>query len=164
MEFRTKKELLEYLGKNVNDNKLVDRMISRNEVYRKDWVYIIVDKDLIISELNNNIQSLEWEIERLKKEKADLFMKYMEKGEEKKSEYNPSSKWIPAEHKDHLFYIYDRLMMREEVINNIIQSFYNKNSGNFDWDWARDEIYKRFGYIEDPDEKDELNFISWMRE
>jgi hypothetical protein len=35
-EFRTKKGLLEYLGKKGNDNKLVDRMIARGEVKKED--------------------------------------------------------------------------------------------------------------------------------
>lgn len=39
MRFKTKKELLEHLGKNVNDRKLVDRMMSKGEVVMVDWEY-----------------------------------------------------------------------------------------------------------------------------
>ena len=52
MQFETKRALLTYLGKNPNDNKLVDRMIKRWEVYREDWMYhLITDKRSLIDEL-----------------------------------------------------------------------------------------------------------------
>lgn len=59
MEFETKKALLEYLGKNPNDNKLVDRMILRGDVVVRDWMFILVDKDSIIEELKERIKELE---------------------------------------------------------------------------------------------------------
>lgn len=34
--FQSKKEVLEYLGKSPKDTRLVDRMISRNEIRRVD--------------------------------------------------------------------------------------------------------------------------------
>lgn len=43
MRFRTKKEVLEYLGKNTNDRKLVDRMITRWEIIMTNWEYELVD-------------------------------------------------------------------------------------------------------------------------
>lgn len=36
MQFETKKALLEYLGKNPDDRKLVDRMMLRGDVYKED--------------------------------------------------------------------------------------------------------------------------------
>ena len=36
MKFRTKKELLQYLGKNENDRKLVDRMMIKGIVHLVD--------------------------------------------------------------------------------------------------------------------------------
>lgn len=56
MEFRTKKELLEYLGKKGNDNKLVDRMMMRGEVEKKDWVYMLVEKGAVIEELTKELE------------------------------------------------------------------------------------------------------------
>ena len=35
MEFRTQRELLEYLGKNENDRNLVQRLIIKGEVVRE---------------------------------------------------------------------------------------------------------------------------------
>lgn len=59
MGFETKKALLEYLGKNVNDNKLVDRLILRGEVEVRDGLYYVVDKDEEIKELKEKIIFLE---------------------------------------------------------------------------------------------------------
>lgn len=58
MLFSTKKELLEYRGKNGNDNKLVDRWILRGEVVMEDGMFRLVDKDAIIEELKNEIKNL----------------------------------------------------------------------------------------------------------
>ena len=43
MEFGTQRELLEYLGKHPDDRKLVQRMIKRGEVFKKDGVYYLVE-------------------------------------------------------------------------------------------------------------------------
>lgn len=57
MEFRTQRELLEYLGKNPNDRNLVSRMRKRWDVRKECWVYILTKKDELI-----------WEIEKWKEE------------------------------------------------------------------------------------------------
>ena len=44
MEFETQRALLQYLGKNPEDRKLVQRMMSRWEVYKKDGIYYLVDE------------------------------------------------------------------------------------------------------------------------
>lgn len=59
MEFTTQAELLEHLGKNPNDRSLVQRMIARWEVVKEWWMYVIVDKDVIIRELMERIKELE---------------------------------------------------------------------------------------------------------
>lgn len=51
MQFETQRQILEYLGKNPNDRSLVQRMILRWEVYKEDWMYILVtNKNTIIEE------------------------------------------------------------------------------------------------------------------
>ena len=40
--FDSQRSLLEYLGKNVNDRSLIQRMIQRWEVYKEDWGYYLV--------------------------------------------------------------------------------------------------------------------------
>lgn len=61
--FETKKALLEYLGKDVNDRKLVDRMIHDGRACVKDGMYYLTSKDEIIREL-------EEEVKRLKKSES----------------------------------------------------------------------------------------------
>ena len=54
MKFRTKKELLLYLGKNENDRKLIDRMMLRGEVCMENGMYILIDsKKELIEEVKN---------------------------------------------------------------------------------------------------------------
>lgn len=66
MEFYTQKELLEYLGKNPNDRSLVQRMMIRGDVIKRDGVYILMDKDKIITELEREVRELRDEIATFK--------------------------------------------------------------------------------------------------
>lgn len=72
MEFYTQRELLEYLGKNPNDRSLVQRMMIRGEILKRDWVYILLDKDRIITELEREVKELRNEIATIKEENWDL--------------------------------------------------------------------------------------------
>ena len=65
IKFRTKKELLKYLGKNEGDNKLIDRMMLRDEVRRENGMYILVDRDMEIDELKKEIKNLNEKVEEL---------------------------------------------------------------------------------------------------
>ena len=59
MRFRTKKELLEHLGKNSSDNKLVDRLIAKGTVEKISWGYELKDQE-------------NEEVEKLKKKVVEL--------------------------------------------------------------------------------------------
>lgn len=70
MEFRTKKALLEYLGKDGNDNKLVDRMIVRGEVIKRNRIYVyesledkIMEKEKEIKNLTEKVEQLEYQLD-----------------------------------------------------------------------------------------------------
>ena len=69
MQFTTKRELLERLGKNPDDRKLVDRMIRRWEVYKRDGFYYLVDgyKKRDAWRLYDEIRELREEVNELKK-------------------------------------------------------------------------------------------------
>ena len=64
--FQSKKEILEYLGKNAKDTRLLDRMIKRGEVEKTDEWYKLVQKG------NEELEKLRAENEELKKKVADL--------------------------------------------------------------------------------------------
>lgn len=55
MEFRTKKELLEYLGKDTKDVRLVDRMMKRGEIKKEWFMYIYESKEI---ELEKEVKKL----------------------------------------------------------------------------------------------------------
>lgn len=58
MGFETKRALLEHMGKNPSDNKLVDRMMLRGEVEFRDWMYYLVESEEV-KELKKKISELE---------------------------------------------------------------------------------------------------------
>lgn len=68
MEFQTQKELLEYLGKNPNDRNLVKRMMRNGEVDYHDGMWYLIDKDLMIKELQEKVWELQEKIEWYKVE------------------------------------------------------------------------------------------------
>ena len=69
MKFRTKKELLEYLGKNPNDRRLIDRMMIKWEVYMDNRMYVYENKEMVLSE---KVKELESEIKNLNETISDL--------------------------------------------------------------------------------------------
>ena len=72
MEFETQRGLLEYLGKNPNDRSLVQRMIMRGDVYRENGMYILVNRDEKIRELEFLVEKLRSEITTMKENNWDL--------------------------------------------------------------------------------------------
>lgn len=149
MEFFTKKELLEYLGKNPNDNKLIDRMISRKEVRKVDWVYIIDDDEL--SYLRGRVKELEAKLE-----------------EKEKSEPTKQVQ-IPAQGKNtliqdmlcHLRYLYDRHWDMRTAMLDITSKYHAAYWGKYNLDDFREELYKKIWFTPDmKDDDDELDFIA----
>lgn len=67
MEFSTQRELLEYLGKHPDDRKLVQRMMKRWEVYKKDGVYYLIDnfRKKAVWDLYDEIRELRGKVEQL---------------------------------------------------------------------------------------------------
>lgn len=72
MEFKTQKQLLEHLGKNVNDRSLVQRMIIRGEILKENGGYILTNKDERIQELEEEIRKLRSENATIKESSWDL--------------------------------------------------------------------------------------------
>lgn len=76
--FKTKGELLEYMGKNKADVRLVDRMMAKGDI-RKDeeWYFLVKEA---INERLGMVKELEWEVERLKEENESLRSAILENG------------------------------------------------------------------------------------
>ena len=70
-KFSSKKEVLEYLGKSPKDTRLVDRMISRNEIRRVDGCDELVQGtvDDESEQLRKRVADLELELEMCRAEK-----------------------------------------------------------------------------------------------
>ena len=64
MEFRTQRELLEYLGKCPNDRNLVQRMMARGDVHKEDGMYIYIPQ-VKVKDLYNEIAQLKDKISLL---------------------------------------------------------------------------------------------------
>lgn len=78
MEFQTQQELLEYLGKNVNSRHLVQRMIARWEVIKEWRLYILVDKESRVRELEKELELYKECYEKNKVDYNNLLDKYNE--------------------------------------------------------------------------------------
>ena len=65
MKFRTKKELLEYLGKNPNDRRLIDRMMIKWEVHMENGMYIYESDKEVIEELKKEIKNLKEQLSKV---------------------------------------------------------------------------------------------------
>ena len=71
MKFKKKRELLEYLGKNPNDNKLVDRMLLRGEVHMDNGMYIYESDKEVIDELKKENKNLKEQLSKVSNPKLD---------------------------------------------------------------------------------------------
>lgn len=102
--FETKKALLEYLGKNPDDRKLVDRLILRGKVHMEDGMYYLVDKDEIIRKLREEVESLQgiiatfkennWDLEEAKAQWEYYENLYNEEVEDKQNRIRRCFRWI----------------------------------------------------------------------
>lgn len=98
MGFETKRALLDHLGKNPNDNKLVDRMMRRGEVYMEDGMYYIVESEEVIK-LKEEIKELKksdlrWELEEAKAQWGYYQELYEEECEDKERRIMKCYDWI----------------------------------------------------------------------
>lgn len=149
--YETKRALLERLGKNPKDNKLVDRMILDWRVELREWMYYIVDKDEIIRELREEIKELK-------------------KSEPKQVIAVPEWEWIRrvAEEvrdlRSHLSYVWQRNEHRRACIEKMAQAFFEKNRQKYDFESAMEAFNKVIWFIEDIDESDEREWAisEWL--
>ena len=98
MGFTTKRELLEHLGKNWNDNKLVDRMMRRGEVYLEDGMYYLVESEEVVK-LKERIKELEksdlrWALDYAKAQWEYYEKAYNEEVEDKQNRIRKCFRWI----------------------------------------------------------------------
>ena len=127
MKFATKKDLLKYLGKNENDRKLVDRLMSKWRVYMEWGMYVLVEWEIdSISIIREN--------ELLKKENKNLKDKLSEVS-------NPDLNEELYEAKVQREYWEKECRRYWRLINLVIQTVYNRIKPLL---WSRLEDYDTF--------------------
>ena len=158
---KTKKWMLEYLGKDSKDTRWLDRAVDKWIIYHDiDKGYILcteyieglkvdkndnhqVDKNdnLVVSTLENKIRELE---EELKKKSAAVA--------------TPSSTHVDNDLIDHIRLLYQFNEAKQNAINELVQLYYNKNTSWW-WDNAVEKTYWMIKYSENPLENDELEYV-----
>lgn len=148
--YETKRALLERLGKNPKDNKLVDRMIIDWRVELREWMYYIVDKDEIIRELREEIKEL-----KKSEPKQEVVVP-----EVKVSSNSEEVKLL----RNHLSYVWQRNEHRRACIEKMAQAFFEKNRQKYDFEWAMEAFNKVIWFVEDIDESDEREWAisEWL--
>lgn len=119
MEFTTQRELLEYLGKNENDRNLVQRLIIKGEVIKEWGVYVLVDKDARIAELEREVSKLRDEIVAMKESNWDL------------EEYKENCKYYEREMKKYAQYCADIVDVCYSKIKSVMGSRFTEDRETF---------------------------------
>ena len=146
---RTQREVSEYYGKNPNDRSFISRKIIKWEVIKKDWWYEILESSVTKC---NRCKELEQEIARLKAE--------LEKCSVNTTQCSKNTTVsVDNDILDHLALMYSYVEMKNEFINRVVKSYYEKFSWQYDWDWAVEKVYKMYQYNPDVAEKEEIDYV-----
>lgn len=149
---RTQREVSEYYGKDPKDRSFVSRKIIKWEVIKKDWWYEILESSVTKC---NRCGTLEQEITRLKAELGKC---------SKNATQCSTNTTVLVDNwnndlLDHLSLMYTYVEQKNEFINKVVKSYYDKFSGQYDWDWAVEKVYKMYQYNPDWTEWDELAYV-----
>ena len=151
--YKTQREVSEYYGKNPNDRSFISRRISKWDVIKKDWGYEIVEKTTwecsTNTTLENKCKELEKEIDRLKAKNEEL----------KKCSANTTLSSNDSDLIDHLALMYVYVEKKNEFMNKVVKSYYDKFSWQYDREWAVEKVYGMYWYTPDEWEKDELEYV-----
>ena len=140
--FDSQRSLLEYLGKNVNDRSLIQRMIQRWEVYKEDWGYYLVVGEEKKEKKSEAMQSIDdSELKELKRKFDKLMNAY--KNEVKMNQIYMSMY-------DHLVFFYNKFLGYKKFVDWKVfwQSEYNKkvNGTQDTTETVRQWVYDRYNF------------------
>lgn len=154
-----------------------------NEVETESWQKVDIDIDsivdkklsLLVQEYKDRIDELEKELTRVQsqKEKLDWITdnlvkenKYLEEELKKKCSTNTtqcSTDTTPSSSNDdlvdHLALMYTYVEQKNEFMNKVVKSYYDKFQGQYDREWAVEKVYGMYWYTPDEWEKDELEYV-----
>lgn len=146
--FRTKKELLEFIWKNPDDRKLVDRLIAKGSVWMEEWMYCTNMGPV-------HVGADEWEVVRLENEVRGLRKKL-----EERTNIEPKDDLY-----DHLVFFYERFLARKSFVDGKVfgQSQYNNQQWKQDtMEMVQPEVYARYGFTYWEMEKAECEFVQGL--
>lgn len=157
--FESKRALLEYLGKNADDRKLIKRMIERWEVYEKDGMYYVKEgiKEGRKSEPASSKDKAEMDDKELKelKEKNDKLMRAYKKERDRNEVY----RWMY----DHLVFFYNKFLGYKKFVEWKVfwQAEHNKkvNETQDTMEMVRPDVYRRYNFEFGEIEEDECKAV-----
>ena len=168
--FESKRALLENLGKNTDDRKLIKRMIERWEVYEEWGMFYLSEKaengiekkeDKSEPKESENRQSMDdKELKELKEKNEKLYASYKEvvrKYNHLTDEYAKVKSMADANLYWHLKIFYEKYMIWKWLVESKVR-YYAKQRGKSEDD-IRDEIYWWYRYSEDEDMKSAIDFV-----
>ena len=149
--FESKRALLEYLGKNTDDRKLIKRMIERWEVYEEWGMFYLSEKAESVvekreekSEPKEMVDKQTMDDKELKelKEKNDKLMRAYKKERDRNEVY----RWMY----DHLVFFYNKFIGYKKFVDWKVfgQSEYNKkvNGTQDTTETVREWVYERYNF------------------
>ena len=157
MWFSSKREILEYCGKDWKDVRRLDRAIKDGKVIKMDCDYCTAAdyiKELEESE-SENLNIILW----LKREIGEL----KKSGQATPEDFSNAADILKLKEENtdlrrHLAYVWERCDARQTAIDSMVQSYFNKNRQSMDFDAAKEKLYSIIWFTEDPNEKDERQF------
>lgn len=169
--FESKKAILEHCGKDSKDVRWLDRAIKDGRVWICDGAYYVVSE--YVTHLEEENAELEEVMVKWREkaqaleggEKSDL--KLISKAMGEKVLDHGEIRRLEDENIDlrrHLMYLRERNDAKQAAIDGLTQSYYQKNSQQYDFDTAKEKFYALIKYTEDPNEKDERQFAidNWI--
>ena len=148
--FETKKALLEYLGKNPDDRKLVDRLIAKGSVRMEEGMYCTNLGPVAVwnVEVNNELEDL---CSKLRKRNEEL---------EKRCKELMASQWEDLYY--HLKFFYEKFMDWKKFVDG--KAFGQAQYNNQQWvqdttEMVKPEVYARYNFSYWDVEKSECEFV-----
>lgn len=152
--FKTKKGLLESLGKKGDDTRCYDRMYLRGEVWHDDEGYYVINPALEVEELKKKVKKLEDMIalyDKVHNEDTEEYNKLLEKYEASKNTASSTPASMSEEDKVNWEYYMNLNEQKKEIIMNIIDDIYKDAKIRSKWiidpePEYKQKLYEKYGF------------------
>ena len=157
MWFSSKREILEYCGKDWKDVRWLDRAIKDGRVIKLEWDYCTSAdyiKELEESE-SEDLRIIIW----LKREIEEL----KNSGQATPEDFSNAADVLKLKEENtdlrrHLTYAWERCDAKQTAIDSMVQSYFKKNSQSMNFEEAKEKLYGIIKYKPDPLEWEERQF------